>query len=71
MFHVSLLKPFHSEGDGQNAPAPILVDGKVEYEVDSIVGHQINRKVRWYLVSFASFNLSEALWMNASELPYA
>ena len=24
---------------------PILVDGKVEYEVDSIVGHQISREV--------------------------
>ena len=37
VFHVSLLKPFHSEGDGQDAPAPILVDGEVEYKVDSIV----------------------------------
>ena len=39
VFHVSLLKPFHSGGDGQDAPMPILVDGKVEYEVDSIVVH--------------------------------
>ena len=43
VFHVSLLKPFHSGSDGQDAPAPILVDGEVKYEVDSIVGHQISR----------------------------
>ena len=45
MFHVSLLNSFYSEGDGQNAPAPILVDGEVEYEVDSIVWHNISRGV--------------------------
>ena len=45
MFHVSLLKPFHSGGDGQDAPTPILVDGEVEYEVESIVGYQISRGV--------------------------
>ena len=52
MFHVSLLKPFHSGGDGQDAPAPILVDGEVEYEVDSIMGHQINRGLVniWFLL---------------------
>ena len=44
MFHVSLLKPFHSGDDGQDAPAPILVNGKVEYKVDSIVGYQISRE---------------------------
>ena len=45
MFDVSLLKPFHGGGDGQDTPAPILVDGKVEYEVDSIVGHWFSRGV--------------------------
>ena len=50
--HISLLKPFHSGGDGQDAPAPILVDGEVEYEVDSIMGHQINRGLVniWFLL---------------------
>ena len=42
MFHVSLLKPFYRD-DGQDAPAPILVDGEVEYKVDSIIGHWISR----------------------------
>ena len=32
-------------GDGQDAPTPILVDGKVEYDLDSIVGHRISRGV--------------------------
>ena len=57
VFHISLLNSFHSGGDGQDAPAPILVDGKVEYEVDSIVGHQINRGACYYLVSFARYDL--------------
>ena len=37
VFHVSLLKHFHSGGDGQDTPMPILVDSEVEYKVDSIV----------------------------------
>ena len=46
IFHVSLLKPFYNGCNGQNAPAPILVDSEVEYEVDLVVGHQISRGVR-------------------------
>ena len=43
VFHVSLLKPFHSGGDGQDVPAPILVDGEVEHKVYSILAHWISR----------------------------
>ena len=39
VFYVSLIKPFHCGGDGEDAPEPILVDGEVEYMVNSIVGH--------------------------------
>ena len=46
MCFISLFKPFYSGGDGQDAPAPILADGEVEYEVDSIVGHQTSGGVR-------------------------
>ena len=45
VFHVSLLKPFHSGDDGQDAPVPILNDGEVEYEVDLIVGHRVSKRV--------------------------
>ena len=45
VFHVSLLKSFHSGGDGQDAPAPIVVDGEVEYEIDLIVRHRMSRGV--------------------------
>ena len=55
MFHVSLLKPFHSEGYGQDTPIPILVDSQVEYKLDSIVGYWISRGARLYLVSFAGY----------------
>ena len=50
LFHVTLHKPFHSGGDGKDVPVPILVNGEVEYKVESIVGHWIGRGVRWYLV---------------------
>ena len=70
VFHVSLLKPFYSGGDGQDTPAPMLVDSKVEYEVDLIVGHWSSRGVHWYLVYFARYYLFEALWMIAFELPH-
>ena len=38
VFHISLLKPFHSGGYGQDAPTPILVDDKVEYKVIQLWG---------------------------------
>ena len=66
MFHVSLLKPSHSGGDGQDALVPILVDGEVEYVVNSIVWHLISSVVRYYLVSFAGYDLPEAFWMSLS-----
>ena len=46
MFYISLLKPFHDEGDRQDTPLPILVDGKLEYKVDLLVGHWINREIQ-------------------------
>ena len=39
---------FHSGGDGQDAPMPVLVDGEVKYKEDSIVRH-------WISGEFASF----------------
>ena len=45
-FMFPYLSPSTVDGDRQDAPAPILVDGEVEYEVDSIVGHRISRGVR-------------------------
>ena len=45
VFHISLLKPFYSRGDGQDSLAPILVFGEVEYKVDLIVGHWISRVI--------------------------
>ena len=30
VFHISLFKPLHSGGDGQDALAPVLVDNKLE-----------------------------------------
>ena len=71
VFHVSLLKPFYIGGNGQDAPVPILDDSEVENDVDSIVGHCINRGFCQYLVSLAVYDLSEALQMSASELPHA
>ena len=52
VFHVSLLKPFYSGGDGEDAPAPILVDGEVKYEVDLIVEHWISREFAsiWFIL---------------------
>ena len=44
-FIFPCLSPSTSGGDGQDAPAPILVDSEVEYEVDLIVGHWISRGI--------------------------
>ena len=41
VFHVSLLKRFHSSDRHVPAPTPLLIEGEEEYEVHSILGHRL------------------------------
>lgn len=40
-FHASLLKKY--SGDAVEPPAPILIAGEDEYEVEAIIDHRLSR----------------------------
>ena len=46
VFHVSLLKEYHSDGRVQPPPTPYILDGQEEYEVERILSHRSRRTGR-------------------------
>jgi hypothetical protein len=50
VFHVSALKPYHSDGQYQPPPSPQYIDGEVEYEVNLTESTRLEGKRRFYLV---------------------
>ena len=65
-FHVSLLKPYRSDGTVQPPPPELTTDGTVEWEVDSILGHRDRRRGRGirreYLVQWRGYDASHNTW---------
>ena len=59
VFHISLLHPYKSDGRVQPPPAPIEVDGGLEWEVDKVLSHrdrkQGKRVLTSYLVAWKGF----------------
>ena len=43
VFHVSLLKPYKSDGTVQPPPPHYIMDGEQEYEVEEILAHRLQR----------------------------
>eukprot|EP00878_Enallax_costatus_P019840 GHUV01020945.1.p1 GENE.GHUV01020945.1~~GHUV01020945.1.p1 ORF type:complete len:366 (+),score=43.64 GHUV01020945.1:125-1222(+) len=74
VFHVSLLKPYVRSGRVQPPPLPEVIDGELEFEVDSILAHrdvQVRRKKnrdrtpvleRQYLVKWVGYDESNNTW---------
>ena len=65
VFHVSAIKPYHSDGSYQPPPLPELIEGEPEWEVDFIentrlVGGRANS--RQYLVHWLGFGPEHATW---------
>ena len=75
VFHVSKLRPYHSDGRIQPPAAPILVDGHEEYVVDEIHAHRdvgrCTRKVRQYLVRWEGYTPEHDTWEPESNLSNA
>ena len=59
VFHVSLLHPYKPDGRVQPPPAPLVVDGNLEWEVEKILDHrdrkQGNRVLTSYLVAWKGY----------------
>ena len=68
MFHVSLLQCFACGGDGQKVAIPIIIDGEAEWKLEQLVHHRMSRGKRQYLVRYHSFDMSEAVWLNKTDL---
>lgn len=74
VFHVSLLKPYQHGGRVQPPPVPELIEGELEYEVESILAHrdvQVRRKknraktpvlARQYLIKWKGYDESNNTW---------
>ena len=72
VFHVSLLKPFLSDGRYQAPPPPVSVDGELEYELECILNHRDHRvgrgSYRQYLVSWVNQGPHGNTWEFESDL---
>ena len=68
---MDLLIPYHEtqeHGVNYPQPAPELIDGEEEYEVEEIIDECINRRKRQYLVKWTGYPASENSWVNAKDL---
>ena len=58
VFHVSLLKPYRSDGQVQ-PPQPLVVDGELNFMIEKILDHRIvtqgRRTVREYLLQWKGY----------------
>ena len=77
VFHVSLLEPYHENtlpGRIQPPPPPVEVNGDVEYEVEAILDHKIDRRFSAeerlrYLVKWLGYD--DTTWEGPSNLQNA
>jgi hypothetical protein len=66
VFHVSLLKPYLDNGTVQPPPLPEIIQGEVEYEVESILAHRLvgsgKRRKSQYLVKWKGYGPEHNSW---------
>ena len=65
VFHVSLLRPYLSNGLATEVP-PVELDGELEYEIAAIKGHRVLHGELQFLVSLVGYDASKDLWMSVS-----
>lgn len=74
VFHVSLLKPYYSDGSYQPPPPVLLQDGSEEYEVETILSHRdrslpnSTHTVREYLIKWKGYTHEHNTWEPAKNL---
>ena len=71
VFHVSLLKQYHSDGRIQPPPAADIINGEPEWEVERILGHRLVKRgcktVTEYLITFLGYGPEHNLWQDDVE----
>ena len=72
VFHASLLRPFHTGGDGHPMPVPLELDEGEEFEVDRLLRHRYSRTGTYeYLVRRKGYDPSFDLWLPELKLSSA
>ena len=71
VFHVSLLKSYHSDGRVQPPPLADIINGEPEWEVERILNHRLvqqGRKTKVeYLIAFLGYGPEHNLWQDDVE----
>ena len=71
VFHVSLLKQYHSDGRIQPSPPADIIDDEPEWEVERILGHRLVKRGRKtkieYLITFIGYGPEHNLWQDDVE----
>ena len=65
VFNVSLLNMYHGN---KRRPAPVEIDGELEYEVESIVSHKKVGRNWHFLVTWIGYDVSENMWIPQRKL---
>ena len=74
VFHISVLTPYRETveyGRSFPQPAPDLIEGQEEWEIDQIISHRTYRGRRQYLVSWKGYPPSENTWLPPAEFKHA
>eukprot|EP00884_Botryococcus_braunii_P013030 jgi/Botrbrau1/21728/Bobra.43_1s0122.1 len=67
VLHVSLLKPYRSDGTVQPPPPPQVIDGDLEYEVGAVLAHREKmgrgrQLKREYLIKWTGYEAINNTW---------
>jgi hypothetical protein len=63
VFHVSLLRPYQDDGRHHPPPAPLEIDGELEYEVEIILLHRKTRSGKLeYYVKWLGYGPEHCSW---------
>ena len=71
VFHVSLLKQYHSDGRTPPPPPADIIDDEPEWEVERILGHRLVKRGRKtqteYLITFVGYGPEHNMWQDDVE----
>jgi hypothetical protein len=72
MFYVSCLSPWHNNGLYKPPlPEHVVIQGKEEYEVNSIINSRVNRCQLQYFICWKGYSKGKNTWEPAKNLSYA
>jgi len=68
VFHASLVRHYKEGSNIQAAPIPVVIEGELEWEVESIEAHRPAHRSYEYLVHWKGFSSDEDTWEPESHL---